>query len=119
MFARATAAVLAAFAVFTVTATADAKRRFFPPSAEVRAAICAAFGPYCHQAIGVAWCESEYHPWARNGQYLGVWQMGSWERRTYGHGSTVREQARAAYRYFVASGRDWSPWSCAWARHLA
>ena len=49
---------------------------------------------------------------AQNGQYLGLFQMGSSERRLFGHGETALEQAQAAYRYFVRSGRDWSPWSC-------
>lgn len=38
--------------------------------------------------------------------------MGSSERRIYGHGDTFLDQAIAAHKYFVASGRDWSPWSC-------
>lgn len=82
-----------------------------------RAAICHVFGAYCTQAIAVARCESGpgMTPRAHNGQYLGAFQMGSSERRLYGHGPTVLEQARAAWRYFVRSGRDWSPWSCRWA----
>ena len=32
--------------------------------------------------------------------------------RLFGHGPTALAQAQAAYRYFVRSGRDWSPWSC-------
>jgi hypothetical protein len=38
--------------------------------------------------------------------------MGSSERQLFGHGVSALAQARAAYRYFVRSGRDWSPWSC-------
>lgn len=70
------------------------------------------FGPYATQAQRVAWCESKWYTGATNGQYQGMFQMGSSERRLYGHGSTPFEQAQAAYRYFVASGRDWSPWEC-------
>lgn len=70
------------------------------------------FGGYAEQALRVAACESGYSVWAQNGRYLGLFQMGSSERSTYGHGSTPLEQARAAYAYFVASGRDWSPWAC-------
>lgn len=77
-----------------------------------KAAICAVFGRHCGQALAVAWCESRYHPGARNGQYLGLFQMGSHERRLFGHGRTAHAQARAAHRYFVRSGRDWSPWGC-------
>lgn len=77
-----------------------------------RKAICHVFRTYCGQALRVARCESGYSVNAHNGQYLGLFQMGSSERRLFGHGDTALEQARAAYRYFVRSGRDWSPWSC-------
>lgn len=75
-------------------------------------AICAVFGSRCNEALRVSHCESRFSTTAQNGQYLGLFQMGYWERRTYGHGYTPYEQARAAHRYFVASGSDWSPWSC-------
>lgn len=78
-------------------------------------AICNVFGSYCQEALAVAWCESRYSTSAQNGQYRGLFQMGSSERRIFGHGSTARAQAVAAHRYFVRSGRDWSPWSCRWA----
>lgn len=74
--------------------------------------ICYVFGAYCAQALRVAWCESRFDVWARNGQYLGLFQMGSYARAHYGHGNDAWAQSRAAYRYFVASGRDWSPWTC-------
>lgn len=82
-----------------------------------RAAICGVFGEYCRQAIAVAWCESRLSPDAQNGQYIGLFQMGSSERRLFGHGETAHEQAVAAHRYFVSSGRDWSPWTCRWAAY--
>ena len=77
-----------------------------------RAVICRIFGPYCGQALRVSECESGFHTDAQNGQYLGLFQMGSSERRIFGHGPSAEEQAQAAHRYFVSSGRDWSPWSC-------
>ena len=77
-----------------------------------RKAICHVFGEYCAQALQVARCESGYRTTAQNGQYLGIFQMGWSERRLFGHGSSALVQARAAHRYFVRSGRDWSPWSC-------
>jgi hypothetical protein len=77
-----------------------------------KAAICDTFGNYCRQAVAVAWCESRLTTTAENGQYLGLFQMGSYERRLFGHGPTAGEQAEAAHQYFVRSGRDWSPWSC-------
>lgn len=80
-----------------------------------RQAICTVFGPFCQEAVAVAWCESRLQTTAQNGQYLGLFQMGSSERRLFGHGDSARKQAIAARRYFVRSGRDWSPWSCRWA----
>ena len=81
-------------------------------AASPKGAICNVFGSYCRQAVAVAWCESRLTTAARNGQYLGLFQMGSQERRLFGHGPTARAQAEAAHEYFVRSGRDWSPWSC-------
>ena len=77
-----------------------------------RKAICAVFAADCQAAIAVTWCESHLETTARNGQYLGLFQMGSYERQLFGHGTSAHEQAVAAHRYFVSSGRDWSPWSC-------
>jgi hypothetical protein len=74
--------------------------------------ICRIFGRYCQEALQVARCESQLHTDAQNGQYLGLFQMGSLARQLYGHGETAEIQSRAALRYFVASGRDWSPWTC-------
>jgi hypothetical protein len=93
-------------------ASRDARRRAAMPP---RVAICDVFRDDCREAVNVAWCESRLLTTAQNGQYLGLFQMGSYERRLFGHGSTAHEQALAAHRYFVRSGRDWSPWSCRWA----
>jgi hypothetical protein len=81
---------------------------------DVRAAICFVFRGYCAQALAVSWCESKHDITAGVGkhQYLGIFQMGDSERQLYGHDWTALGQARAAWRYFDASGRDWSPWSC-------
>ena len=79
---------------------------------EVRTAICTTFRGYCSQALRVAWCESRYNVYARNGQYLGLFQMGSYARGRYGHSWSAWGQARAAYRYFRDSGYSWGPWAC-------
>ena len=81
-------------------------------AASPRTAICRTFGEYCQEALEVSRCESGLRTNAQNGQYLGLFQMGSSERRLFGHGDSAAEQARAAHKYFVASGRDWGPWSC-------
>jgi hypothetical protein len=81
--------------------------------ARPKEAICNVFGTrYCRQALSVAWCESRHSTTAQNGQYLGLFQMGWSERQRFGHGTTAHQQALAAHRYFVLSGRDWSPWGC-------
>jgi len=74
--------------------------------------ICRVFGSYCQEALAVSRCESGLQTTAQNGQYLGLFQMGSGARRLYGHGPTAVEQAQAAHRYFVDAGHDWGPWSC-------
>ena len=76
------------------------------------ATVCRVFGAYCNEALQVARCESGLRTDAQNGQYLGLFQMGLQARRLFGHGNTAEIQARAARRYFLASGHDWSPWSC-------
>lgn len=71
------------------------------------------FGKAAHDAQSVVSCESRYDKRARNGSgHVGLFQMGEWERQNYGHGLKVWWQVRAAHRYWVASGRDWSPWVC-------
>jgi hypothetical protein len=90
-------------------ARAAAARRAKTP----RAVICRIFGSrYCAEAMRVARCESHLQTRAQNGQYLGLFQMGRNERHLYGHGASAEQQARAAHRYFLASGRNWGPWSC-------
>ena len=100
-------------AVLRLKVRARAKRKLasLPP----KAAICNVFGSHCQEALAVARCESRLRTTAQNGQYLGLFQMGSYERQLFGHGATAHDQALAAHRYFVRSGRDWSPWSCRWA----
>jgi hypothetical protein len=58
----------------------------------------------------VAWCESRMNVYARNGDYLGLFQFGSFARAHYGFAWNASTQARAAYRYFRDAG--WAPWSC-------
>ena len=79
-----------------------------------RTAIHWVFGRYGSQAVAVAYCETggTFDLGASNGQYLGLFQMGSSERAKYGHSSTAIGQARSAYSYFADSGYDWSPWAC-------
>ena len=65
------------------------------------------------KAFDVVACETgnTYSTTARNGQYLGLFQMGSFARARYGHSSSALGQARAAHAYWLDAG--WSPWECA------
>jgi hypothetical protein len=99
-------AYLAAITIATVSAHAGTNTQ------TVKRAICGVFGPYCSQALRVSWCESRWSTSATNGQYLGLFQMGSYARSRYGHGSDAWTQAQAAFRYFADSGYGWGPWSC-------
>lgn len=63
------------------------------------------------KALSVAWCESRFNMWARNGQYLGIFQMGTLERRIYGHAWNIWIQVKAAHKYYKDAG--WRPWACA------
>lgn len=102
----------AAVARTAIAHRAQTRRLAAVVAATPRSVICRVFGDYCREALAVSRCESGLRTDAQNGQYLGLFQMGSSERRLFGHGPSVAEQVTAAHRYFVASGRDWSPWSC-------
>ena len=75
-------------------------------------AVCFYFGSNCAEAMVIVNCETggTYSPWASNGQYQGMFQMGSYARAKYGQGNNVWAQAKAAYRMFRAQG--WSGWLC-------
>lgn len=64
------------------------------------------------QALNVADCETghTFSVYAANGQYLGIFQMGSHERARFGFAYNAWAQAKAARKYYNLSG--WSPWSC-------
>ncbi len=73
--------------------------------------ICRVFGSASPEALLVARRESGFDVRAHNGQYLGIFQMGSSERArfaTIGY-STAYQQIVAAHNYFLVSG--WGPWS--------
>lgn len=97
---------------FSIFALAGSTKAAPASSMPIPLVICDVFGRACADALQVSYCESRWRPWARNGQYRGIWQMGSRERHIYGDGPDALTQTRAAYRYFIASGKDWSPWSC-------
>jgi len=118
------ATVAAVCSVFVMAKPSNAQAR--PKMLTIRYAInlnwCGNIKRTCEsgrQAFEVAGCETgqTYDIWASNGQYKGLWQMGSGERKKFGHGWNAWDQAKAAHKYYVSSGRDWSPWSCKWAAY--
>jgi hypothetical protein len=95
--------------VWPAAATAPAEGFRQPPPA-VRRAVQVWPKAQRGTALAVAWCESRFETWARNGQYWGIWQLGKHERAKYGYGPTALAQARGAVRLWRARG--WEPWSC-------
>jgi hypothetical protein len=78
------------------------------------AAIMTVFGPVAGPgAVRVARCESNLDTQAQNGQYLGLFQEGSYARARYGYGPTAWQQAASAHRYWTDAG--WAPWTCRFA----
>jgi len=72
--------------------------------------ICRVFGSHCREAVAVARCESTLSVYARNGDYWGLFQFGSFARAHYGFAWNAWTQARAARHYFRDAG--WAPWQC-------
>jgi hypothetical protein len=66
--------------------------------------------------LRVARCESNLRRTATNGQYLGLFQLGSFARARYLDGSWTDSYANAlaAARYAREAG-GWGPWSCGYA----
>lgn len=123
--------IASALAIVLLLMASDAKAHYKPGTHNavhaIQLAWCGKANTVCWQgneAIEVAKCEAaQFWTWnipaQARGPYdeygnrrLSMFQMGTWERRTYGHGPDPWKQAFAAHRYYVASGRDWSPWEC-------
>lgn len=80
---------------------------------EIEAVITSYWGPYADAALSVSKCESGYlGTTAMNGQYLGLFQMGTTERATYGDSICAEGQSQAAAYYFEMTGANWGPWTC-------
>lgn len=64
-----------------------------------------------HQAQKVVGCESGFRVRVKssNGEYWGLFQMGSGARDAYDWGWTRRKQTRAAHEYYLDAG--WDPWA--------
>lgn len=68
------------------------------------------------QALRVARCEAgpRLSPWARNGRYLGIFQVSDhWRATVPGFAWNPWAQSRHAYRVYRLTG-GWSHWECAY-----
>lgn len=87
-----------------------------PPKSDAELAIEMHFGPYgpevVEQAKRVAMCESTMNPGVTNGQYIGLFQMGSYHywRFEGNNGYDPYVNARAAGGLWLERG--WQPWEC-------
>ena len=110
-----TAIIASLVAIGTGSTVAQARTKQLT-SAKIQRVICIVFKSHCYEALKVAYCESRFNIWARNGQYLGLFQMGSHERELFGYGNNPWVQAKAAHRYFSYEIRHnaygWAPWQC-------
>lgn len=79
----------------------------------------ARFGPdVAEEAVRVAWCESRHVPTARNGQFVGTFQLGDYHRHiaerlgfTWDEVATqARPNIAVAAELYADSG--WGPWEC-------
>ena len=123
--------ILSALFVVLLLMATSAKAHYVPGTHNavhaIQLAWCGKSNRECWQgneAIRVAKCEAaQFWTWnipaqARGprdeygNRRLSMFQMGTRERRLYGHGPDPWSQAFAAHRYWVASGYDWSPWEC-------
>ncbi len=64
------------------------------------------------EAVDVAACESGLDPTATNGQYLGLFQMGSYHYWRFGGGSWDDPVVNAAAAESLYDEQGWQPWSC-------
>ena len=103
---RATEVAATRAAIAKQSAAAALRRHASTPEA----VICRIFGEHCKEALAVARCESRLQPWARNGQYLGLFQM---ERASGSSATANRPSSRPARVPLLRRvRRDWSPWGC-------
>jgi hypothetical protein len=94
------------------TRRARAKARARAAPASIPGIIGRVFGANASEARAIAYRESHYETTAVNGQYRGIFQMGSRERTTYatiGY-ATAYEQVVAAHNMFRVRGFE--PWTC-------
>lgn len=86
----------------------------------VQALICDAFGSACAKALSVAKCESGFDPYATNGHYRGIFQVGDMHAaqwlevtgRDY-WSSWMNAATNIAFARWLWEQDGWGPWSCA------
>ena len=109
----------------------DSSRRASPPSARRSVRATGGGWPSCPRARRSAPCSERTarrlspsrgaSPGsARQPRTASTAASSRWARTSEAFSATARsahDQSLAAHRYFVRSGRDWSPWACRWAAY--
>lgn len=63
------------------------------------------------EAKRVAWCESRWQPDVRNGQYLGLFQLGAYHWWRF-DGPWYDPEVNAAAAQSLYTEQGWTPWTC-------
>lgn len=86
-----------------------AHRRWAPTVDYALRLASSVFGVSYWQMRAVAWCESTHNPWAQNGRYKGLFQLG-WAPFGFSPFDPVANALSAAQT--VAHDGGWSQWEC-------
>ena len=91
-----------------------------PPATDVAALICSMAWP-CHEALAVAWCESNHQPGAisPDGANVGLMQINlihyrrvGAESRAAAVGPLLDAATNLRVAFAIWSDQGWAPWSC-------
>lgn len=77
-----------------------------------RRALVTTFRSSWIDAAVVSFGESRWNPAAVNGQHLGYFQLGTYERGRTGWTADAAGQVRAASAWNAMTGGRWAAWSC-------
>ena len=86
-----------------------------PSVAEALTLASVVYGVPRSELSSVAWCESTHRPWARNGRYRGLFQMGPmFEGSPFGRAgvSVWSPHVAALTAAYTVSREGWSQWEC-------
>jgi hypothetical protein len=89
------------------------------PQGTVESVIAEVFGEHAHEALGVAWCESRWHPTSisRNGANWGLFQInavhrGRVARMGFQWEDLLDPRVNALVAKSIFDEQGWAPWAC-------